>query len=464
MAQQLQQLIAKLDGTKRTLLMSKLSAVSSKRATPLVLAWVASTLQEETLAMIQKDRLAVFYSDLVMAARMAKDAMGRGGDNRAASEEHDLVLRMLRSRSLSWIIMLSMPRLEELIEALSGSNPKLDLAFRVLDLSNPGSRGDGPSSSNLASGTIDNNNNVRHGVALALGALSSDSVALLMDAMEHEKGKQVPLDLLASVSAKYASSPSTVPERIAAAVVGLALERFVGVALGLYLQPDVQMTTRLLRVSPFDVVSQQQGRTNPLSVITPDLLKAVVKQLMEASDKPASDLGIAKLLEDAAEAAAAPSKHQGKWGSPKLALALQSSAKADASGPASKLLACLSAWRRSAMLMGVPCVAATATAGELASLTAPDRAMLRAMAEGMDATGRAMESLVLPGPAAQGNPVDLDTVRRAMAQVDDNRRHHVMGAITSFLRLQHCIPRNSQHEMQILSCYFPVVNHDVCPA
>ena len=426
MAQQLQQLITKLDAPRRTLLMSKLSAVSSKRAAPLVLAWVASTLQKETLAMLQKDCPAAVYRDLVMSARRAKGTTSIGGDATASSDEHQLVSWMLSSQSLTWTLMLSMPRLEELIETLSRSNSKLDLAFRVLGLSN--SVGDGELPSSL-SGVVTGgpvSKSVRHEISNTLGSLGSESLALLMQAMGNEKGKPMPLDLLASAAAKYPKGPSSPPpEPVALAAVGLALERFIGTALGLYLQPDVQLITRLLRVSAFEVIGQQQGEGSPLSVITPDLLNAVVRQIVDDTAKASpSALSISTLLEDASAAAAAPGIYLGTWGSPQLAHALQSAAKADASGPASSLVACLSAWRRSAMLAGLPSIASTATAGELAAMSIPDRAMLRALADGMDATGKAMESLVLPGPSSRGNPVDLDTVRRARRHADMIKHCH----------------------------------------
>lgn len=408
-ARQLQQLIGRLDAPRRSLLMGKLAAVSGKRAAPLILAWAASTMQRDLARLLAKnegDAVLAFYRDLASAARMAAAAASGGAAPKAATEG-ELVAWLLdpRTSNFDWELLLRMPRLEELLEAVGRRNQRLGLACSLL-----GFNGDVGAAA------------ARHTITHALGSLSAESLALVQVALGHAGDTAALLDLLpsaaASCSGDAAATPSPAPG-LAEAAVGLALERFVGAVLGLYLHPDVQLVTRVLGVSPFQVLplggaGAEAAAGKPVGppgpAISLELLRSVVKQVVALS--PAG-MDVPGLLLDAAAAAAAPAQHQGSWGRPWLVEALQAAAKAGGpASPAAELLSALSAWRKAAMLAGVPCVAVTATRAELAALSDGEAAAIGALAGRLEAGGRALEALVLPPAAAassQHTP-DLESV------------------------------------------------------
>ena len=412
-ARQLQQLIGKLDAPRRSLLMGKLSAVSGKRAAPLVLAWAASTMQRDLTRLLAKnegDAVVAFYRDLVSAARMAAAASGGAGPK--ATTEAELVAWLLdpKTSNLDWELLLRMPRLEELLGAVGSANQRLGLACSLLGFNEEAGAGAAAA---------------RSAVANTLGSLATESLALIQGALGQSRDNAVPLGLLASAATSCsgdAATPSLAPA-LAEAAIGLALERLVGAALGLYLQPDVQLVTRVLGVSPFQVLPSGSGAEAaagkpegpPGPAITLDLLRSVVQQVVALN--PAG-MDVAGLLSDAAAAAAAPAVHQGSWGGPWVLETLQVAAKAGGpASPAAELLSALSAWRKAAMLAGVPCIAATATRAELAALTDGEAAAMGATAGRMEAGGRALEALLLPSAAAgsSSHTPDLETVGAATA-------------------------------------------------
>ncbi|GAX75749.1 hypothetical protein CEUSTIGMA_g3192.t1 [Chlamydomonas eustigma] len=428
-AQQLQQLIGKLDRPRRALLMQKLAAVSEKRATPFILAWTASSIMKEIAQLSKSDptSLSTFYPHLVSIAKTLASASGDLAASKSKTE-NDLVAWLLKPTGslLTWDLLLQMPCMEQLLETACKVNAKVALASNVLGVFNPG----------LVEESLQGG---QSHVAYILGQLHVSSRQKLTAITDSTSSPpQFPIDFVAKARAKIQgmdsqapSSPSTTPSPLSGGlpsndnattspiaqsdavptadydpavkegIVGLALYKWLNLKLGLELNPDVQLVNRLLHTSPFEVMLPQglesrdgneadggsEAVTSALSCLSHDLLHSTVQHLSALPNLSAADLlaeldssvSSVKSFEAAMMAAGGDSNNIGD------------------PNPSRAVLHAVHTWRREALLQGVPCIMATASAGELAALSNEQVLRVQNAAQRLETSWRLLEGLIKPG-------------------------------------------------------------------
>jgi hypothetical protein len=407
--------------------MQKLAAVSEKHAAPVILAWTASAIMKEIAQLIKSDpsSLSTFYPHLVTLAKKVAARSGTLSASTAKTESELVAWLLMPTRShISWDQLLQMPCMEQLLDAACKFNTKVTLACDVLGIRRP----------HLMDSSLQGS---QSHMASILGQLHDSSLKKLVLFMDGgtSKPQQVPLNVIAASLAKLTGSqappspcPATAPHsdeggltavddtqptstvlseatptavydpNVNEAVVGLALYRWMSIQLGLELNPDFQLVNRLLHTSPFEVMlSQRLEKRNEsaiganefistaLSDLSHDLLQNTVKHLAALPGISATALlseldspGVTKTFEAAIAVAA-------------------SGGDMEDLNSCRTVLHAVRTWRRAALLLGVPCVMATASGMELDALSTDELLRVQSAAQRLETSWRLLQGLVKPG-------------------------------------------------------------------